>query len=308
MATQLWPPKSRVRARLATLPLTLALLAGCKSSETAQAGKPENPQTWAPAKLTSVNGVPATEIEARMKEKLNSERPPKIDDDQWGHTKRLYQIYGDNALWLSSDGLHETRTKALTDAILAANTDGLKMDDYPIGALAQAIATLKQTKNPTADQLATADVLLTASYVALGEDLMTGQIDPRTVQQAWHVNPEEENIDSALVRNLRYEHLDRALATMRPTDDDYAGLSKELQRWRLIVAKGGWSAVPAPSGNVKPGSSASPALLTALRARLAAEGFTVAGDSAQPKASATTYDRGLAEAVAAFQTRHSINV
>ena len=309
MATQLWPPKWRVRARLATLPLTLALLAGCKSSETAQAGKPENPQTWAPAKLTSVNGVPATEIEARMKEKLNSERPPKIDDDQWGHTRRLYQIYGDNALWLSSDGLHETRTKALTDAILAANTDGMKMDDYPIGALAQAIATLKQTKNPTADQLATADVLLTASYVALGEDLMTGQIDPRTVQQAWHVNPEEENIDSALVRNLRYEHLDRALATMRPTDDDYAGLSKELQRWRVIVAKGGWSAVPGVSGNIKAGGKANPAVLTAVRARLAAEGIAVPADSgAQTAAGSGTYDNALAGAIATFQQRHSINV
>jgi murein L,D-transpeptidase YcbB/YkuD len=244
-----------------------------------------------------------------MKEKLNSERPPKIDDDQWGHTKRLYQIYGDNALWLSSDGLHETRTKALTDAILAANTDGLKMDDYPIGALAQAIATLKQTKNPTADQLATADVLLTASYVALGEDLMTGQIDPRTVQQAWHVNPEEENIDSALVRNLRYEHLDRALATMRPTDDDYAGLSKELQRWRLIVAKGGWSAVPGVSGNIKAGGKANPAVLTAVRARLAAEGIAVPADSgAQTAAGSGIYDNALAGAIATFQQRHSINV
>src|SRR2546423_2941329 len=309
MATQLWPPKSRVRAALATLPLTLGLLAGCKSSETAQAGKPENSQTWAPAKLTSVNGVPATEIEARMKQKLNSERPPKIDDDQWGHTKRLYQIYGDNPLWLSSDGLHATRTKALTDAILAANTDGMKMDDYPLGALAQAIGTLKQTKNPTADQLATADVLLTASYVAVGEDFMTGQIDPRTVQQAWHVNPEEEDVDSALVRNLRYEHLDRALATMRPTDDDYAGLSKELQRWRGIAAKGGWSAVPDAGGNVKPGGKTSPALLTALRARLAAEGIPVPVDtSAQTAMGSRTYDNGLAGAVATFQQRHSINV
>ncbi|HEY4735634.1 MAG TPA: hypothetical protein VIH53_13930, partial [Gemmatimonadaceae bacterium] len=169
-----------------------------------------------------------------MKTKLAAAKPAKIDDDQWGHTKRLYKLYGDNPLWLSSDGLHKTRTKAITDAILLANTDGMRMDDYPIGPLAQAIATLKQTKTPTADQLATADVLLTASYVALGEDLMTGQIDPRTMQQAWHVDPEEENIDSSLVRNLRYEHLDQALGTLRPTDEDYAGLSKELQNWRKI--------------------------------------------------------------------------
>jgi L,D-transpeptidase YcbB len=224
-----------------------------------------------------------------------------------GDTRNVSTRCTDNALWLSTDGLHKTRSKALTDAILAANADGMRMEDYPIGPLAQVIGALKQTRNPTADQLATADVLLTASYVALGEDLMTGQIDPRTVAQAWHVNPEEENVDSALVRNLRYEHLDRALATMRPTDDDYAGLSKELQRWRGIVAKGGWSAVPDPGANVKPGSKTNPAVVTALRARLAAEGIAVPADSARSP-STGTYDPALAGAVAAFQQRHSINV
>ena len=234
-------------------------------SETARAGRPENPQTWAPERLSSVNGVPATEIEAQVKTRLAGARPPKIDDEQWGHTRRLYKTYGDNPLWLSADGLHKTRTKALTDAILGANVDGMRLDDYPIGALAQAIAALKQTKTPTADQFATADVLLTAAYVALGEDLMTGQIDPRTVAQAWHVNPEDDNVDSALVRNLRYEHLDKALTTLRPADEDYSGLSKQLQQWRVIVAKGGWQQVPAISGNVKPGGSANPAVLAAIR-------------------------------------------
>jgi murein L,D-transpeptidase YcbB/YkuD len=129
------------------------------------------------------------------------------------------------------------------------------------------------------------------------------------------VNPEEENVDSALVRNLRYEQLDRALATLRPTDDDYAGLSKELQRWRTIVAKGGWQAIPEVSGNVKPGASTSPAVIAALRNRLAAEGISAATagastDSTRP-AGATSggvYDRDLAGAVAVFQQRHSINV
>ena len=44
--------------------------------------------------------------------------------------------YGNNPLWLTSDGLHKVRTKALTDAILNANADGMRLDDYPIGALA----------------------------------------------------------------------------------------------------------------------------------------------------------------------------
>jgi len=289
-----------------------ALLTACKGGETARAGKVENPQTWAPAKLTSVQGVPATEIESAIQKKLAGPKLDRIDDNQWAHTKRLYQLYGNNPLWLTSDGLHEARTKALTNAVLAANTDGMRLNDYPIAALANAIGALKQTKTPTADQLATADLVLTASYTSLGEDLLTGQVDPRTVAQSWHVDPEGENVDSALVRNLRYEQLDKALGTMRPTDEDYAGLARELERWRLIVVKGGWQPVPSISANVKPGASTSPAVLTAVRNRLAVEGITgssTAPDSSAPKASGSNiYDRGLAGAVAEFQRRHSINV
>ena len=310
MARQLLCPRLGPQALL----VAAVFLGACKGGETARANKIENPQTWNPPKLTAVRGVPATQIESLIQQKLAGAKLDRIDDDQWGHTKRLYQLYGNNPLWLTSDGLHDARTKALTNAILAANADGMRLNDYPIGALASAIATLKQTKTPTAEQLATADLLLTASYTSLGEDLLTGQVDPRTVAQSWHVDPEEENIDSALVRNLRYEQLDKALATMRPTDDDYAGLSKELQKWRVIVAKGGWQPVPAVSGNVKPGGSANPAVLTGVRNRLAAEGITAAPGSGGDSASTSqgsgggVYDNNLAGAVAEFQQRHSINV
>jgi len=317
--TSLFTPlqSSRLPSTLIALFSGVVLSLGCSRGESASAGKNENPQTWAPAKLTSVQGVPATEIEALIQKKLDGPKLDRIDDDQWGHTKRLYKLYGNNPLWLTSDGLHETRTKAITNAILAANADGMRLDDYPIGALAQAIGALKQTKTPTAEQLATADVLLSASYTALGEDLLTGQVDPRTVAQAWHVDPEEENVDSALVRNLRYERLDKALATMRPTDDDYAGLSQQLQNYRVIVAKGGWQKVP-DTKNVKPGGPADPAVLAAVRNRLAAEGIVPASAANQASTSSTpegakssatsTYDADLAAAVALFQSRHGINV
>ncbi len=299
--------------RIATACLLIAAASGC--SRDSRAKTAENPRTWAPEKLTSVQGVPATEIEALIQTKLNGPRLDRIDDDQWGHTKRLYKLYGNNPLWLTSNGLHEPRTKALTNAILAANADGMRLDDYPISALAQAIAALKQTKTPTAEQLATADVLLTASFTSIGEDLLTGQVDPRTVAQAWHINPEEENIDSALVRNLRYEQLDKALATMRPTDEDYLGLSKQLENYRVIVSKGGWQKVP-DTKQLRPGDAANPAVIAAVRNRLAVEGIIPASGankasmipSLQGGPSANTYDHDLAAAVALFQARHGINV
>ena len=311
-AFRFWRPQAALIALLG-----VAFASACSRVDSKGVRKVENAQTWAPEKLTSVQGVPATEIEALIQKKLDGPRLDRIDDDQWGHTKRLYKLYGSNPLWLTSSGLHENRAKAIANAILNANADGMRLDDYPIGALAQAIGTLKQTKTPTADQLATADVLLTASYTALGEDLLTGQVDPRTVAQAWHVDPEEENVDSALVRNLRYEQLDKALATMRPTDDDYLGLSKQLQNYRGIVAKGGWQKIP-DTRNIKPGAPVNPAVLAAVRNRLAAEGIVPASGANKASmtpspqgatpSSGSTYDHDLAAAVALFQTRHGINV
>ena len=121
--------------------LTAALLvSACSKSDKSGAGsKPESEAPWAPAKLTAVNGVPAPEIEAALKKRLAGAPPNKITDDQWGHAKRLYKVYGGNALWLAPDGLHSDRAYALANAVLQAEQDGMRMDAYPVGPLAQAI-------------------------------------------------------------------------------------------------------------------------------------------------------------------------
>lgn len=301
---------------------SLAVMAGCSGGESATASEPA--ATWSPEQLTSVSGVPIADLRRAMEQKLAGTAPPTIDAEQWQHATRLYEAYGGNPLWLTSKGLHDERTRGLTDAVLNAHADALRLDDYPIARLAAALAAVKETRRPTAEQLVEADLMLTVTYAALGEDLLTGQIDPRTVAQSWHVDPQEENVDSALARGLRIAALDRSLATMRPQDADYAALSKELLRYRELVRRGGWPQVPATE-SVKPGESIPVAVAEALRARLAAEGITVPpapqGDTAATTARApaggsqqsaqyatTTYDRGLAGAVAQFQARYTIVV
>jgi murein L,D-transpeptidase YcbB/YkuD len=252
-----------------------------------------------------------------MKKRLAGEAPAKIDEDQWAHVRRLYKMYGDNALWLAEDGLHSDRTHALANAELQAEQDGMRMDAYPIAALANSLSGIQQTKTPTADQLAEADVILTASFVALGEDYLTGQVDPKSVAQSWHIDPQEENVDSALVRSLRNPALDKAIATMRPQEPDYAALRKELDRFQHITAKGVWPAVPAGKP-AKPGEAMAPARVAALRQRLTIEGIAPqaapqanakpASQTNTPAPSAGVYDRGLAAAVGEFQARHGIVV
>ncbi|MDO8501959.1 MAG: L,D-transpeptidase family protein [Gemmatimonadaceae bacterium] len=302
----------------AALAVTLIFSAACNSGDKSN-GTASNAigKSWSPEKLTSVKGVPVTAIEAALKKRLAGSPPAKITARQWGRAKRLYKQYGNNPLWLKSDGLHEDRTFALANSVLQAEQDGMRMDAYPIGALAQAITAVQQTQTPTPDQLADADVLLTAAFSALGGDYLTGQVDPKTVAQSWHIDPQDEDVDSALARSLRNTALDKAIATMRPQDPDYAALRKELDRFQRITVKGGWLAVPAGEA-AKPGERMAPARVAALRQRLTIEGIgapasppPAARSSSKtnaPAVSSGVYDLALAGAVAEFQSRHGIVV
>ena len=296
-----------IRLRLAALLSAVAILGACSGDKSGNSSKgPEGDAPWSPAKLTSVQGIPSAAIETALRRKLAGSAPPKIDADQWGHTRSLYKQYGNNPLWLATDGLHGDRAFALTNAVLQAEQDGMRMDAYPVGTLANALAVIGEGKQPTADQLADADIILTASFAALGEDYLTGQVDPRSVAQNWHIDPEDEKVDSALARAIRITAIDRAIATMRPQDPDYTGLRKQLDRYQQIVVRGGWPAVPAGEA-VKPGEKMSPARVAALRQRLAAEGYAVP-QAQNAQTTQGTYDGELAGAIAQFQAHHAISV
>ncbi len=296
--------------RQKSLVLTTALvLAACSRDAGDSAATAKGDAPWAPAQLTVVKGVPAADVQAALETALAGNRPDKIDEEQWAHAKNVYKAYGTKPLWLSADGLHQDRAFALANSILMVEQDGMRMDAYPVGALARTMAVIQQTAAPSAQQLAEADVILTASFAALGEDYLTGQIDPKSVAQSWHIDPQEENVDSALVRSLRNAALEKSLAAMRPQGDDYASLQKELDKYQRITLNGGWQAVPRVEKAAKPGEPMNAAVVAGLRARLAVEGM-VAAETATPAAQtrSAVYDRSLAGAVAQFQSRHGITV
>ncbi len=300
------PVMTKPRARwCAAVLLPLALLAGCSRGDAngseASAGDVEK-AAWAPANLTEVQGVPVAALRSAIEQRLTGQRPATVGEEAWKHTQRLYKRFGQTPLWLTTDGLEKERAGALTDAVLNANADALKLDEYPITELANALVELRRAPKPTAEQLTDVDVLLTATYASLGEDLLTGYVEPKSIAQSWHIDPEDENVDSALVRTLSRMPLDKAISAMRPNDPDYVGLQKELVRFRGVVAKGDWPRIPAGKA-LKTGDTDSPQRLAALRGRLAAEGIAVAAPAA-----ANVYDAGLAAGVAQFQARHAIAV
>jgi murein L,D-transpeptidase YcbB/YkuD len=318
----------RAALRAAKFLLPWAILAGCSMSDAEQrshAGQTQEAEgdigrgSWSPASLTEVKGIPVATLRTALQQRLGQKPPTNVGDEAWEHTKRLYTRFQQSPMWFEKGGLDKDRAEALTNALLNATSDGLRIDDYPLGELARAVTAVRESKQPTAEQIANADVVLTAAYASLGEDLLVGQVDPKTVGQSWHIDVRDENVDSALVRTLVKQPLDKAINAMRPNDEEYAALQKELVRFRELVSKGGWKAIPAGKA-LKRGQSDSPERIAALRARLGAEGISVPEASAsapsqtgksasRPSASpGAVFDEGLAVAVAQFQARHGINV
>jgi murein L,D-transpeptidase YcbB/YkuD len=314
------PPGQLLRTTL-SLALVAALAAGCdrfgKERQRTESGG-ELDESFEPAKVESVKGVPVAQVRGAIEKRLAAARPKPITEAQWKHAKNLYASFNGNPIWLDGDGLRERRTKTLMTALLNSDADALALDAYPLDELHRLLSALLDAKHPDAELLGDVDVTLTATYVALGEDLLTGQVDPSTVSQDWHIEPTPAQVDSALQRFLSDRRFDLAMTQMRPEYPEYRDLQKQLVRYRSIVAKGGWE--PVPEGKaLAPGDKAPVARLTALRERLAAEGY-LAPDSASAGESATAaarrtaaggagvYDRALAGAVAQFQREHGIAV
>jgi murein L,D-transpeptidase YcbB/YkuD len=278
--------------------LVASLIAACDRAGGHFGG--EVSHSWNPLEVKEVNDVPIAELRAEVKRELAA-RPSDATADQWRHTRALYERYQFSPLWMDDDGVIKDRAGALVDALVNATTDAIQIDQYPLVELAQSLDSLRHTKKPTAAQLARADILLTFSYAALGEDYLTGQIEPTSVAQSWHINPREEETDSALARSLRDNNMAQAIARMRPTDYDYEMLRRKLADFRKIVANGGWPVIPAGKA-LKRGQKDSPERIQALRTRLQLEGIKASGDSD------AVYGPALAAGIAQFQQRHAIGV
>ena len=126
-------------------------------------------------------------------------------------------------LWLEEDADSE-RADQLVSALATVHEHGLVGNTYPLEELRAALAPIDKNRRPRVEQLAEADVILTSIYVALGEDLLTGQIDPEKVSPDWRIRQSTADVDSVLARTLRGNPLARAIELMRPQDEQYTAL------------------------------------------------------------------------------------
>lgn len=249
----------------------------------------------------------AQDTRSEIARRLAGEKPPELRSDEWRAVARLYR--GDAGagiaapLWARADGFLP-RAHELARVIAAADSLGLEPDDYASAAIDRDMTAAANASHSTrASLLAAADVRLTASFVALLDDLLTGRVDPASVERGWHIatnrSAVEERLRSSVTALRSGKSVAAVLAELRPDYGVHAALVQGLTRYRRIVRDGGWPRV-AETRVLRLGDTS--AAVSTLRARLAAEGYL------ESPLGGNAFDASLARVVAEFQRRHGLTI
>ena len=141
---------------------TLALLAACDvqrggddagAARESASGEVAGGPSWSAPTLTAAAGVPIAEVRTALARRMDAARPAPLTEAQWRHARALYKRYGQTPLWFDAEGPDRERATALLRALVDPDRDALRLDAYPLPALARAMQALEAGR-PTAEQVA----------------------------------------------------------------------------------------------------------------------------------------------------------
>ncbi len=191
----------------------------------------------------------------------------------------------------------------LIDAIREADKEGLKPEDYHIVNLETLLAKVKQSqesKKPLEpESLANFDMLLTDAFLLYGSHLLTGLVNPESIQAEWFIKSRDEDLAVILKRALEKDEIEKALRKLRPSHYGYQKLKKSLLRYRQIIEKGGWPYISAGS---KMNKGDRGPRIKALHKHLVLTGDIIDSKKTDPD----YFDKELERGVRRFQKRHGL--
>jgi len=203
--------------------------------------------------------------------------------------RRIYAALAERPIW-SFDPAAEAAGRLLLEALAAAPQQGLGTDELHLSQLNAPDA------SPAAAVLAQRDVLLTDAFIRYASRLRGGAVPVSALGRDWGIVGNAFDPGAALLAAIRGGRLADLLHSLPPADPGYGALIGALQRYRAIVARGGWPHVFG-AGEIKL-DQADPRLAD-LRRRLTLE------QDLAPSAAGLDVE-ALRAAVRLFQARHGL--
>ena len=232
-------------------------------------------------------------IAARVAEK---QAPAFVRGVRWTLVQQVYRDRDQRAIWVRG-GRPAGRARELVRRICRSGEEGLQPGDYDLAGLRAALQNLKAAKDPDPATLAALDLRLTSLMLGFGTDLLSGRLDPRTVDDGWFLTRRRSSVDSTLRAALRDDDSPDVLERLRPKQKEYDELVDALKEYREILKNGGWGTVPVGPA-LKQGDRGE--RVAALRRRLHATGDLDSGKESD------VFDPGVAAAVSRFRVRHGL--
>ncbi len=233
---------------------------------------------------------------ATLRETVTAKAAAPYARGRWKAVQGIYAERDYAPIWLDRDRPRE-RTRQLVDALTHADEQGLRMREYDLPGLSDALQQAYRDKGHGLQELANLDLRLTALFLDYGSDLLTGRLDPATVDTGWYIKQRRNVADSTLRQAIQQDKFAAMVEPLTPQQKDYGELVKVLGKYRELVRTGGWPDVPA-GPPLKPGVGG--LRVAALRTRLAATGDI-------GSASGDQYDDGLADGVRRYQARNGLD-
>jgi murein L,D-transpeptidase YcbB/YkuD len=204
--------------------------------------------------------------------------------------------------WISDKGLQKTG-EGLLNAIHDADREGLNPNDYHVQLLDSMLHKFSmdlKTKVPVQiEHLLNLEILLTDAFLLYGNHLLSGRINPQTIDPEWLTTRPEADMIAILNEAISSSQVRQTLMSLLPDLFCYAGLRQELVLYKSIALQGGWPIVP-PGENIKKGDRG--LRVAALSARLIGSGDL----KERSLAARFVFDDTLELAVKNFQKRHGL--
>lgn len=121
-----------------------------------------------------------------------------------------------------------------------ASEEGLNPDDYHL----RRITALSGLPILPPEQRAELDILLTDAYLLYASHLLSGKVDPVSLNAGWHVTRKEGDPVALFNATIRTNNYNASIRSLVPENAGYESMKRLLASYREIAQQGGWGTIP----------------------------------------------------------------